>query len=326
MNVNSALAKLKNFVRWPWQTRSTATEGMYPYRFDNFDLRQIGYVFVISAIVLPILLDAIVKLAFIGASPSKSTLNYINLMRSFLRLLSIVLGYVYIRTRKGQQLLSTGAVAFYFYIFITNLVAFVAGIFISLVGNLTSNTSTAINLIISIFADGSALACCLIYVPRFWLLLKATWRNNRYNFLFMLPIFMAIGIGLNVFAGYLQNLAYSGPSANQAGLNEGYHTWYNVILIIIFTIFVAPFIEEFATRHGIFQLCGNKIVGFIASFCFFAQMHITAANDWEHIISYFGGALALTITFTVFRYNVWASVGVHVAMNSAAVIWTLAIN
>ena len=292
---------------------------MRPFLFSSFNYRDTQAVFLISAIIFPILLDVICKLALINSHVSTNTIQGLDLFRLIARLVSIGLGFTYLirHPKVRSQMLSSGVMAFYVYVFVFNIGGFVLGFIANAIAGFISRPF--VSLIFTLLIDFVALVICWMAFPVFRIRLQATWKHNKYRFLLFIPLFIAVAVGLNIGAGALQNLVSSSQSANQAGLNAS-RTWYFLLVNGLLTILVAPCIEELATRHSIFLLAGNPWIGFFASICFFAEMHVSAANDLQHIIAYFGGAIALATTFVIFQYNVYASILVHAGMNTVAFI------
>ena len=291
--------------------------------FKVFRERESQVVFLLTAIIVPILIDVIFKLALINSNVDAQLQSGLSITRTFLRIISIILGNVFL-VRKGFQskMLQTGAYAFYIYIYVFNIVGLVAGVIFNLLG--LSSASNALQAsLTTIFADGLAVVLCFAYMPVFRLKLKATLANNWKRYCCFIPLFIAAAIGLNLAFGAIQNLVSSGTSSNEQ-IFQNNQTWYFLLSVGVLTILVAPIIEELSTRHGIFLLSANPVIGFIASVCFFAEMHVSGNNDLQNIIAYLGGGLAITTTFVVFQYNVYASILVHAGMNTAAFVFLVA--
>ena len=61
----------------------------------------------------------------------------------------------------------------------------------------------------------------------------------------------------------IENSIGQAGSANQNSINSLFGTRENpnipgIISVILLSVFVAPFVEELATRHGIFSITSNK--------------------------------------------------------------------
>lgn len=316
---NFAFSRWIKFIQFP----KTQTEHYLPLNFKIFDWRKIGFVFLLTSIFVPILIDALFAIIYSNKAESPS----INSLRLLLRLAIIIIPGIIIGSKVGfGRSLKSGGAAFYIYVITQNVIGFfLGGIVVALFKGLSADTNNLILAILNIIADLLPLIFILLFCDYFIHKWKLIWKFNRKRFLIFTPLAIAFAILMNLAFGYLQGLISPGESANQQTINNIMNTWYNTLLIGILTIIIAPLVEEMAMRHGIFTLSGNPMLGWIASCLFFAELHISSSNNWSHIIAYLGGGLALTTIFVVFQYNVYISILAHAGMNSAAFIMILVV-
>ncbi len=305
-----------------------SADQMYPYDFKLFAWKKIGYIVFISAVLFPITMDAIFALAFIGYA-NQPVLGYINILRLVLRLVSGGIGLTYISlTHKGAvaNMVITGAIGFYAYFLAFPVVTFLMQTILAVFLTKGTNLSYFIIMLINIAVEIAILAFVLSISPRLRRKIISTLKEFKTLNLFVaLLIAILVMFGLIYLFGFFNQLINGNTtSANQQTLNYALKSWYNIIALGVFTICIAPVLEEIAIRHGLFQLIGDPVIAFVSSFFFFAQMHITATNDWPHIIGYLGGSLALCCSFVYFRYNVTYNIIIHATSNTIVFVIMLA--
>lgn len=146
--------------------------------------------------------------------------------------------------------------------------------------------------------------------------------NTATNIILIVATFFAI-----LTAGFLSNeimiaLGINDQAENQAALEAlaNGKTYMKVILIVV-TLILAPIIEEFTFRKGIFGVFEkyNIVVPIILSGLVFGLIHVLGDNLIQ-IIPYALSGIALSIMYVVSNKNIYVVIGGHMAFNFFALL------
>ncbi|WP_342252657.1 lysostaphin resistance A-like protein [Spiroplasma endosymbiont of Amphibalanus improvisus] len=303
-----------------WQIPKTNTNNYHEINFKNIDTNPTGLVFFFTTIIAPLFLSLLNFLIW----KDNSSNDYILFVQSILTWIIIGVGFYVIQKQIGKdEMFRNGAMAFYFFYYIPNAVALIFSLVLSLLG--ISEYSTTLLLTFSIIGDLVPLIMCFVMMPIFKNKMINTLKNDWKIFLIAITAFIFLTFILSSLFSEIQHIITPNSNSNNQNDLTDLDSWWDKILLFILTIMVAPFIEEMATRHGIFALSSNRWFAFFSSILFFAGMHITSSNDWTHIIGYLGGSIALTTCFMIARDNVTYSIFTHMGINLISYILILAV-
>ncbi|WP_425377777.1 CPBP family glutamic-type intramembrane protease [Spiroplasma endosymbiont of Polydrusus pterygomalis] len=295
-----------NAIKW-YELNPTLIDQTLPFDFNLVKLRNIGYIFLGTAIFAPFFISILISYLFAHN-------EYVFAGMNFLSWIIVAVGSYFVIGGAQNKIMRSGAIAFYYYYFIPNLVGLVIGM-ITNQFHPTNSVRTTINLLTAII---SRLITIIVLFKTSQLLfekIKLTFKKDYIRLLLVSIIAIIVVIFVYLFFAYIQTFITTLKSKNQDALVKGLDKWWNIIILLIFSIIFAPITEELATRHGIFSLTGNKWIGYVASIIFFTGMHVAGTGDWEHFIVYFGGGLALSSLFIVVNGNVTYTIIAHSGFN-----------
>ncbi|WHQ36793.1 type II CAAX endopeptidase family protein [Spiroplasma sp. SV19] len=304
-----------NFKR-PWyELKPTLVDRASPFDFKLVNVRNTGYIFIGTAIFAPFFISILISYLFAHNQYSLVGMNFVSWI-------IVAVGSYFVINGAQSQIMRSGAIVFYYFYFIPNIV----GLLIGIIANLfqpSASALTTINLLTSLIAAVVTLLISYKTSPFIFKKIKLTFKQDYQRLLLVSLVAIIVVFLFNFGFGWLQSLITSSSSKNQDSLIKGLDKWWNVVILVIYTVFVAPIIEELACRHGIFSLRGNKWIGFVASTIFFAGMHVSSTGDWEHIIGYLGAALALGMLFIIVNGNVTYNIIAHGGLNLISTILIL---
>ena len=301
-----------NFKR-PWyELKPTLVDRASPFDFKLVNIRNTGYIFIGTAIFAPFFISILISYLFTHNEYALVGMNFISWI-------IVAVGSYFVIGGAQNEIMRSGAIAFYYFYFIPNMVGLIIGI-IAKSFQPSASALTTINLLTSLLAAGITIFITYKTSPFIFKKIKLTFKQDYKRLLLVGLIAIIVVFLFNFIFGYLQSLITSTPSKNQENLVKGLGKWWNIVILSIYTVFVAPIIEELACRHGIFSLTGNKWIAFVASTIFFAGMHVTSTGDWEHIMGYLGAALALGMLFMVVNGNVTYNIIAHGGLNCITTI------
>lgn len=303
-----------NKRQW-YELKPTLVYRASPFDFKLVNVRNTGYIFIGTVIFAPFFISILISYLFAHNQYSLVGMNFISWI-------IVAVGSYFVISRAQNEIMRSGAIAFYYFYFIPNMV----GLIIGIIANLFSPTDaalTTIKLLTSLIAALVTIFITYKTSPFIFKKIKLTFKQDYKRLLLVSAIAIAVLFLFNFVFGYLQSLITSTASNNQNSLvkGKGLDKWWNVVILSIYTVFVAPIIEELACRHGIFSLTGNKWIAIVASTIFFAGIHVTATGDWEHLIGYLGAALALGMLFIVANGNVTYNIIAHGGLNFISTIF-----
>ncbi|AHF61277.1 hypothetical protein P344_05280 [Spiroplasma mirum ATCC 29335] len=297
------------------QLKKTMLDRVNPFDFKLVNLNNTGYIFVGTAILAPFFISILITYLFAKNPNAVLVMNIVNWI-------VVGVGCYFVLSRIQDKLLRTGAIAFYYFYFIPNIITLIAGV---ILGILKVQTDTTANLVVSWIADVICIMILAKTSPYIFIKIKLTFKQNYKLLIPTVIIALIITFGFNYIFGLAQAQITPGTSVNQANLVAGLNKWWNVVILAVYTIFTAPIIEELACRHGIFSLTGDKWVSYFASIIYFAGMHVFQTGDWEHFVGYLGASIALASLFIIARGNVTYTIMTHALLNTVTFILILTV-
>ncbi|WP_338955339.1 CPBP family intramembrane glutamic endopeptidase [Spiroplasma endosymbiont of Polydrusus cervinus] len=295
-----------NARKW-YELKPTLIDQTLFFDFNLVKLRNIGYIFLGTAIFAPFFISILISYLFAHN-------EYVLAGMNFISSIIVAVGSYFVIGGAQNKIMWSGAIAFYYYYFIPNLVGLVIGMITNQL-HPTDSIRTTINLLTAIISRLITIIVLFKTSPLLFEKIKLTFKKDYIRLLLVSIIAIIFVIFVYLFFAYIQTFITTLKSKNQDAVVKGMDKSWNIIILLIFSIIFAPITEELATRHGIFSLTGNKWIGYVASIIFFTGMHVAGTGDWEHFIGYFGGGLALSSLFLVVNGNVTYTIIAHSGFN-----------
>lgn len=299
-----------------YELKPTLVDRAAPFDFNLVKLKNTGYIFLGTAIFAPFFINILISYMF-------KHNEYVLAVMNFISWIIVAVGSYFVISGAQNEIMRSGAIAFYYFYFIPNIIGLVIGTIVSQFHTFAS-FKTTINLLTLIIAGLVTIFIIYRSSPLVFEKIKLTLKQDYKRLFFICSIVIIAVFSINLFFVYLQSLITRTPSNNQNNLIELLDKWWNIAFLFIYTILIAPIVEELATRNGIFSLSGNKWLGFVASTIFFAGMHVAGTGDWEHFIGYIGASLTLGVIFLIVNGNVTYTIIPHAGYNCIVAILMLA--
>ncbi|WP_342255657.1 CPBP family intramembrane glutamic endopeptidase [Spiroplasma endosymbiont of Poecilobothrus nobilitatus] len=295
-----------------YELKPTLVDRASPFDFNLVKLKNTGYIFLGTAIFAPFFINILISYMFAHNEYALAGMNFISWI-------IVAVGSYFVISGAQNEIMRSGAIAFYYFYFIPNIIGLVIGT-IANQFHPSASVKTTINLLTLIIAGLVTIFILYRSSPLIFEKIKLTLKQDYKSLLVVCSIGIIAVFSIHLFFVYLQSLITTTTSNNQNSLIKGLDKWWNIVLLFIYTILIAPIVEELATRHGIFSLSGNKWLGFVASTIFFAGMHVAGTGDWEHFIGYIGASLTLGMLFLIVNGNVTYTIIPHAGYNCIVVI------
>ncbi|WP_348736428.1 CPBP family intramembrane glutamic endopeptidase [Spiroplasma endosymbiont of Ammophila pubescens] len=299
-----------------YELKPTLVDRAAPFDFNLVKLKNTGYIFLGTAIFAPFFINILISYMFTHNEYALAGMNFISWI-------IVAIGSYFVISGAQNEIMRSGAIAFYYFYFIPNIIGLVIGTIVNQF-HPSDSVKTTINLLTLIIAGLVTIFILYLSSPLIFEKIKLTLKQDCKRFFVVCSISIIAVFSIHLFFVYLQSLITATTSNNQNNLIKGLDKWWNIAFLFIYTILIAPVVEELATRHGIFSLSGNKWLGFVASTIFFTGMHVAGTGDWEHFIGYIGASLTLGMLFFIVNGNVTYTIIPHVGYNCIVVILTLA--
>ena len=304
-----------NSKRAWYELKPTLVDRAAPFDFNLVKLRNTGYIFLSTAIFAPFFINILISYMFAHNEYALAGMNFISWI-------IVAAGSYFVISGAQNEIMRSGAIAFYYFYFIPNIIGLVIGTIANQFHPAVS-VKTTINLLASIIAGLVTIFILYRSSPSIFKKIKLTLKQDYKRILVVCPIGIIAIFSIHLLFVYLQSLITTTISNNQNNLIVGLDKWWNIVFLFIYTICIAPIVEELATRHGIFSLSGNKWLGFVSSIIFFAGIHVAGTGDWEHIIGYIGASLTLGMLFLIVNGNVTYTIIPHAGYNFIVAILML---
>lgn len=299
-----------------YELKPTLVDRAAPFDFNLVKLKNTGYIFLGTAIFAPFFINILISYMFTQNEYALAGMNFISWI-------IVAVGSYFVISGAQNEIMRSGAIAFYYFYFIPNIIGLVIGTIVNQF-HPSDSVKTTINLLTLIIAGLVTIFILYRSSPLIFEKIKLTLKQDCKRLFVVCSISIIAVFSIHLFFVYLQSLITATTSNNQNNLIKGLDKWWNIAFLFIYTILIAPVVEELATRHGIFSLSGNKWLGFVASTIFFAGMHVAGTGDWEHFIGYIGASLTLGMLFLIVNGNVTYTIIPHAGYNCIAAILMLA--
>ncbi|ATZ18257.1 CPBP family intramembrane glutamic endopeptidase [Mesoplasma melaleucae] len=284
------------------------------FKFNVFNLLIDGIIFATSILFVPLIVLIILKFTIHG-NTAEDTANYINLVFVPVQIICSAVGCLILYKRDNQLFIRTNAIGIYAFIVVPFLFVIILGSLILAVAGNSNVTSQLVSIILQTIAEIIIGVILFIKVPflkeRIILTLKNEWKKVLSVAFIMSIVLFAVSFGLSFLAK---------ETSNQSALEDLYNSSsvalkviYS-ILLFIFSVIVAPMVEELAFRDSIFTGVGNKWFALIVSSLAFAMVHVSM-GDVENIYVYFIPGLILSATFIFTEGNVTYTWLAHLGSN-----------
>ncbi|MFU0252426.1 lysostaphin resistance A-like protein [Spiroplasma sp. Moj] len=299
-----------------YELKPTLVDCAAPFAFNLVKLKNTGYIFLGTAIFAPFFINILISYIFTHNEYALAGMNFISWI-------IVTVGSYFVISGAQNEIMRSGAIAFYYFYFIPNIIGLVIGTIVNQF-HPSDSVKTTINLLTLIIAGLVTIFILYRSSPLIFEKIKLTLKQDCKRLFVVCSISIIAVFSIHLFFVYLQSLITATTSNNQNNLIKGLDKWWNIAFLFIYTILIAPVVEELATRHGIFSLSGNKWLGFVASTIFFAGMHVAGTGEWEHFIGYIGASLTLGMLFLIVNGNVTYTIIPHAGYNCIVAILMLA--
>jgi len=298
-----------------YELKPTLVDRAAPFDFNLVKLKNTGYIFLGTAIFTPFFINILISYMFTYNEYALAGMNFISWI-------IVAVGSYFVISGAQNEIMRSGAIAFYYFYFIPNIIGLVIGTIVNQF-HPSASVKATINLLTLIIAGLVTIFILYRSSPLIFEKIKLTLKQDYKRLFVVCSIGIIAVFSIHLFFVYLQSLITT-TSNNQNSLIKGLDKWWNIVFLFIYTILIAPIVEELATRHGIFSLSGNKWLGFVASTIFFAGMHVAGTGDWEHFIGYIGASLTIGMLFLIVNGNVTYTIIPHAGYNCIVAILMLA--
>ncbi|ATZ21808.1 CPBP family intramembrane glutamic endopeptidase [Mesoplasma tabanidae] len=297
------------------------------FKFNVFNPLIDGIIFATSVLFVPLIVLIILKFT-VNTSSVEDTQSIINLVFVSVQIICSAIGCFVLYKRDNELFTRTNAFGIYAFIVLPFLFVIILGsLFLALSGwNSKSNlvATQFVLMSLQIIAEIVVGIILFIKVPflkdRIFWTLKKEWKKVLVVVLFMTIILFGASFGLSFIEV---------ETSNQSALEEIYKNssitvkiFYS-ILLFIFSVIVAPIVEELAFRDSIFTGTGNKWFAMIVSSLAFAMVHV-GMGDVQNIYIYLIPGIILSATFIYTEGNVTYSWLVHLGSNLITFILMIA--
>jgi membrane protease YdiL (CAAX protease family) len=160
-----------------------------------------------------------------------------------------------------------------------------------------------------------------LFIILFKRLFRFDWKITKQNISDTVK-FTLIGFGLMIVFIIINSLVYqffniTETSENQAAINFMFENGRMIdwILLVIFTVLLAPVVEEFVFRKAIMTFFKTTpLAGIIISGIAFGYIHVTS-GDYVQIIYYMTIGAVLGAFYYISKYNIFVPIIMHMIFN-----------
>ncbi len=292
-----------------------------PDKLPSVQKSIVSWSFWIGFIIIPFAFAIVFTILRVdrGETLTQFTENYPSflLLSILFQVIIPLIAFAIIMTIDGARILFNGGIAFFLFYFLFNGFNYIIVVFLGLIRSGGGADISVVTLNIA----GAYIQIVLEVLIAVGVFLTS--KQLQYDFkrffkskkwwilLWAFVLFVASFIFSYIFSQIsvsIENSIGQAGSANQNSINSLFGTRENpnipgIISVILLSVFVAPFVEELATRHGIFSITSNKwrIFAVLASTIFFAGMHVTGGLDFYNIFSFLGVSIVLSVGFILLR-------------------------
>lgn len=321
--------KIANF-----QLKSTNVDQKYGFDFYRYNAKVEGIIVLLWIVILPL-----ITLIFLNVFKKQLNINEEQIQ------LIISVSSIFFSTIGGLIFWKLHPISFFKsgvgILFIYPIAFLIMGIFSSICSQIIpglfdkeSKKITAWGSVFQTFIQLIAEIVLIIYaflrIDDLKQRVKLTLKENKKQLIIVVVIFTVVMFLLgNVLYGIIVNKLGLGQSENQQNLikplKDKQTKIIYIILLLVFTVFVAPLFEEIIARNAIFTAVGSRWLSIVISTLFFGIMHIGSGDIWN-ITPYILGGLFLSLAFDFTRGNITYSWLIHSTYNLISLTITIATN
>ncbi|QBQ07332.1 CAAX amino terminal membrane bound protease [Spiroplasma gladiatoris] len=286
------------------------------FKFNSLNWRTDGMIFIFSTLFIPLICCLIAKILFPATDSSASALQMIYIISASIGALALI------TIHKGGYF--KYGYAWQFLFIVIPLLAILLGIVFSSINkdilNMLANLIPKLVLLVLIVVIDKRL------IKRIIETIKKQWKPLIITVVVGFILMILIG---TFFSSVIEGLLFKLPeSKNQeslkglldnADIGMGYKVVY-ALLLFMYSVIVAPFVEEVAFRNAYFLNVSNKWLAFVTSSIAFGFIHYGFTGDFSHALSYSAGAFVLGGIFVWTKGNVTHTWLIHFANNLFAII------
>ncbi|ARU92239.1 CAAX amino terminal membrane bound protease [Spiroplasma clarkii] len=297
----------------------------HKFEFDKGNWKVNGMIFVVTAIIIPFTFSVIATLVFgLGKSENQSVASYVQI----LQIISIFVGFVVLIGREKNYIYN-GKAWLFFYSVLPIAFAIALSMVIGQLLNKNQFLEAMLNIWIMIISCGTVLLMVFIIDKNFVKNFKES-LSKRF-----LPLFLTALVGAFVLfvaqigVSQLENLwAPSTDSNNQSSIigilkgDDATRTEKTIyaLSIFIYTVLIAPLIEEIVYRYCWNLNTSNRWFGFVTSAIAFGFVHYGITGDYAHALSYTVAGFVFSGVFLWTKGNTVACWWTHLFNNALSFI------
>ncbi|WP_381415278.1 CPBP family intramembrane metalloprotease [Spiroplasma endosymbiont of Anurida maritima] len=311
-NIENTKVKLVDKIKYD---KTLIKEGFVQnFDFNTYDHKKTGLIFIFTAIIFPFSINILLSYLFADHK------QYALLASQVIGWIIAATGGIIIYKNEKDKFIRTGAIGFYIFLFLGPVISFIISLVLGVINPNLTSIPIEVNFSVQIIAQIISIYFIFKASPQTLKRIKHTIKKQTKLLVVIVLLSGLIIILANVAFSQLDFLINKKTSSNQESLLQGLNKWWNMVLMFILVVLVAPVIEELATRHGIFTLCGNEWLSLLASTLFFAGMHIQATGEWNHLLAYIAPGFLLGLLFIFVNGNVTYAIFAHSFINLVSFI------
>jgi len=301
-----------------FQSKYYDLENNFEFNQDNWKIN--GMIFASTALFIPFLMS-LTSFLFFDLQTNETT----QLIVELIKIISIAIGFIILGTKKTmKKYIKNGYGWLFFYTVIPIVSQIIFGIFAIFLMNNSEYFIAIIGIISAVISMLSLSIWIIIVDKKITKIIKESFKIHPGSIIVTGLIGSLIAIVLINFAfSYLEALWSDGIADNQnalisildpestASMNQKI---IYAILLGVYVVIIAPFIEEVVVRHCWNLNTSNKWFAFITSSIFFGFLHYGSTGDFAFALSYtasgfiFGGLFLwskgnITVVWLVHLFN-----------------------
>ncbi|QGS51565.1 CPBP family glutamic-type intramembrane protease [Spiroplasma tabanidicola] len=304
---------LNKFTNFQEKVYGLTTSG---FNFKSLKWKTDGLIFLASTLFFPFLISVMAKLLFTWSDKTETALQ-------FIYIISVTVGAIVLIAYHKSGYFKYGY-AWQFLFVIIPLLALILVIAFSnanqyILAMVVNLVPKFILLILILYIDKKTRKIIIETFKKHWLTLLIT---CVFGFIIIIGINLLVS---GVIEQKLFKLAESKNESNLAGALSDQNASKTTkityaILLVLYAVMVAPFVEEMAFRSAWFLNVSNKWLAYVTSSIAFGFIHYGFSGDFEHVLSYSAGGFILGGVFIWTKGNITYSWLVHMGNNLFAVI------
>lgn len=305
------------------------------FKFNVYNPKIEGLIFTLFILVIPFIFVFVSKMVFdfsiiskLGSDQEKKDAKELqSTIALVIQIACAIIGMIWLFTRDNKMFLRSSVFGIFAFILLPFIAAVIIGGFIEI---FIKGWKPIFDIFLPIFVSGIAEVIIAVLMLKKVVNLKerilSTLKNNKAQ----LFIIVSLASLVVFISSILIGIVAKNSSENQAWLENPLHNESKVVVIsyalvlFLFTVVIAPFVEEITMRDAIFTGTGNKWLGFIVSTLFFALTHVYASGDLQNIWMYLIPSVVFSGVFAYTKGNVTYTWLAHALSNLISFIIIIA--